>query len=269
MLRPPGSAGTAERPGRPSTYDRCVRAPVDHIAAPPFPRRSQWINASSLRIDQQLGHPVLIEFWDFCRPNSLRTLPYVKGWHELYEAAGLRVIGVHASGFEPSADPDAVRAAVARLEIPYPVVIDSELEIWRDYGNLGWPARYLFNQELRLFEYHYGEGAYDETELAIQELLGVRRPPLDPVRPEDVPGALLTPQSEDVAGPYSGPYEAGGVWAVLDGSGTVTANGRTIEVAHPGAYELIAHEHSTAGMLELEVSAGVRCHAVCFTPGLA
>ena len=246
-----------------------MRAPVDHIAAPPFPRRSQWINASSLRIDQQLGHPVLIEFWDFCRPNSLRTLPYVKGWHELYEAAGLRVIGVHASGFEPSADPSAVRVADARLEIPYPVVIDSELEIWRDYGNLGWPARYLFNQELRLFEYHYGEGAYDETELAIQELLGVRRPPLDPVRPEDVPGALLTPQSEDVAGPYSGPYEAGGVWAVLDGSGTVTANGRTIEVAHPGAYELIAHEHSTAGMLELEVSAGVRCHAVCFTPGLA
>ena len=220
-------------------------------------------------MDQQLGRPVLIEFWDFCRVNSIRTIPYLRAWHERYEAAGLRVIGVHASGFEPSGDPEAVAQAVARLGISYPVVLDVEHEIWRDYGNLGWPARYLFNGASRLFEYHYGEGAYEETELAIQELLGVQRPTLEPMRPEDVPGALLTPQSEDVAGPYSGPYEAGGVWAVLDGSGTVTANGRVIELTYPGAYELIAHERSTAGMLELELGAGVRCHAVCFTPGLA
>ena len=90
-----------------------------------------------------------------------------------------------------------------------------------------------------------------------------------PVRPEDQPGAQLSAQSEDVAGSYSGPYQAGAVWAVLDGSGTVTANGRAVTVAHPGGYELIAHERSTAGTLELEVGDGVRCHAVCFTPGLA
>ena len=56
------------------------------------------------------------------------------------------MIGVHASGFAPSADPEAVRAAVPRLAIAYPVVVDEELEIWQEYGNLGWPARYLFNQ---------------------------------------------------------------------------------------------------------------------------
>jgi hypothetical protein len=246
-----------------------MRAPVDHIAAPPFPRRAQWVNTPMLRLDQQRGHPVLIEFWDFCRPNSLRTLPYMQAWHERYAPAGLRVIGVHSSGFAPSAEPAAVRGAVARLGVPYPVVIDSELEIWRDYGNLGWPARYLFNQELTLFEYHYGEGAYQETELAIQELLGTETPTVEPIRPEDAPGALLTPQTEEVAGPYSGPYEAGGVWAVLDGVGTVTANGRVIAVTHPGAYELVAHERSTSGTLALEIGAGVTCHAVCFTPGLS
>ncbi len=220
-------------------------------------------------MDQQRGRPVLIEFWDFCRPNSLHTLPYLKAWHERYEGDGLRVIGVHASGFAPSADADAVQAAVARLGIRYPVVVDAQLEIWQEYENLGWPARYLFNGDAMLFEYQYGEGAYDETELAIQELLGVRRPTLAPLRPEDVPGAQLRPQSDDVAGPYSGPYEAGAVWAVLDGAGAVTANGRTIDVQHPGAYELIRHPRSTAGTLELEVTAGVQCHAVCFTPGLA
>jgi thiol-disulfide isomerase/thioredoxin len=246
-----------------------VRPPVDHIEAPAFPPRLPWINVAPLQMDQQRGRPVLVEFWDFCRPNSIRTLPYLRAWHDRYEPAGLRVIGIHASGFPPSAEPDAVTAAVARLELPYPVVVDAELEIWQLYGNLGWPARYLFNQDGRLFDFHYGEGAYAETERAVQELLDVQRAPLAPVRPEDAEGAELSPQSEDVAGPYSGPYEAGGVWAVLDGDGAVIANGRSVAVEHPGCFELISHERSTAGELELEVGDGVTCHAVCFTPGLA
>ncbi len=246
-----------------------MRAPVDHIAAPRFPAPLPWFNTEPLRIEEQLGRPVLIEFWDFCRPNSIRTLPYMKEWHNRYGDAGLRVIGVHASGFEPSADPMHVEAAAARLEIPYPVVVDAELEIWSLYGNLGWPARYLFNQRGTLFEYHYGEGAYDETELAIQELLGVEAPIVEPIRPEDQPGALLELQSDDVEGAYSGPYQAGGVWAVLDGHGVVTANGTSVEVENPGCYELIAHERSTHGELVLDVGDGVRCIAVCFTPGLA
>jgi thiol-disulfide isomerase/thioredoxin len=248
---------------------RAMRAPVDHIEAPVFPAKLPWVNVASLRMDKQRGHPVLVEFWDFCRPNSLRTLPYLKGWDQRYRAEGLRVIGVHASGFPPSAQADAVRAAVARLEIEYPVVVDEQLQIWQDYGNLGWPARYLFNQQGRLFDYHYGEGGYEDTETAIQELLGVRRPLLGALRPEDEPGALLAPQSEDVPGPYSGPYEAGAVWAVLDGQGTATANGRVIAVEAPGAYELMSHPVSTAGALELALGDGVNCHAVCFTPGLA
>jgi hypothetical protein len=245
-----------------------VRALVDHIHAPPFPRELAWVNSAPLRMDQQKGRPVLIEFWDFCRANSLRTLPYVRAWHARYAQAGLRVIGVHTSGFETSADPERVREAVNRLQIAYPVVIDSEGEIWMEYENRGWPARYLFTADSTLFEYHYGEGAYRETELAIQELLGIEAEPVAPQRPEEQPGALLVPPTDQVAGPYRGPYEAGGVWAVLDGTGSVTVNGATVRVAHPGAYELIRHEQSTAGVLEMTIGAGVRCEAVCFTPGL-
>jgi thiol-disulfide isomerase/thioredoxin len=220
-------------------------------------------------MDQQRGRPVLVEFWDFCRPNSLRTLPYVQAWDERYREQGLRTIGVHASGFPPSAAPEAVEEAVARLGLSYPVVVDESFDVWKEYGNLGWPARYLFDGESRLFEFHYGEGGYTETEAAIQELLGIDAEPLAPVRPTDEPGVELALQSDDVVGPYSGPYEAGEVWAVVDGSGIVTANGREIRVDHPGAYQLIAHDRSTSGELELEVGEGVECFAVCFVPGLA
>jgi len=120
-----------------------VRAPPHAIPAPPFPRELPWINVAPLRMDKQRGRPVLVEFWDFCRVNSLRTLPYLKAWHERYAADGLRVIGVHTGGLPPARDTDAVRAAVARLGIEYPVVVDERLEIWDFYGNEGWPARYL------------------------------------------------------------------------------------------------------------------------------
>jgi thiol-disulfide isomerase/thioredoxin len=247
-----------------------MRPPAEfEIHAPPFPPQAEWVNVATLRMDQQAGRPVLVEFWDFCRVNSLRTLPYLKAWHERYAQAGLRVIGVHAAGFEASHSPEAVRAAVARLGIAYPVLIDAELETAQAYGIQGWPSRYLWDGEFRLVDFHVGEGGYEETEGAIQELLGVECEPVAPVRPEDEPGVLLPPQTEDQPGPYSGPYEAGGVWAVLSGRGTIHANGRAIPVEHPGAYPLIEHDRHTAGVLELEVGDGVECHMVCFTPGIA
>jgi len=254
-----------------------VRAPVDTIVAPLFPTQLPWVNApgGGRASIIQRGKPMLVEFWDFCRPNSLRTLPYLKAWHERYEQAGLRTIGVHCPGFDPSREEPAVRAAVARLGITYPVLIDSELEVWRDYENPGWPARYLFDGRARLFDYHHGEGAYAETELAIQELLDVQREPLAPERPEDVPGARLVLPSGDRPGAYSGPYEAGGVWVVLDGRGTVRVDARSgadpieLTVTHAGAYPVIEHQRHTTAELELAVDAGVRCYATCFTPGLA
>ncbi|HTW42316.1 MAG TPA: DipZ protein [Solirubrobacteraceae bacterium] len=253
-----------------------MRAPVDNIVAPLFPRGLPWVNAPAAGVSViQRERPLLVEFWDFCRPNSLRTLPYVKAWHARYADAGLRVVGVHSPGFDASREEQAVRAAVARLGIAHPVLIDSELALWREYENGGWPARYLFDGRARLFDYHFGEGAYTETELAIQELLGVEREPLAPLRPEDTPGARLEPQTEDQPGAYSGPYEAGGVWAVLDGAGAVTVNGgpatggRELTVAHPGAYPLLEHERHTEGVLRMQVGSGVVCLATCFTPGLA
>jgi hypothetical protein len=49
----------------------------------------------------------------------------------------------------------------------------------------------------------------------------------------------------------------------------VTANGREIAVPGPGAYPLLEHERHTRGELDLTLGAGVRCLAVCFTPGVA
>ena len=115
---------------------------------------------------------------------------------------------------------------------------------------------------------HYGEGAYVETELEIQELLGVSCEPLEPLRPEDAPGVLLPAQTEDQRGAYSGPYEAGGVWGVFSGEGEVAVDGEVRRIGWPGCHALVEHPVHTAGVLSLEVGAGLTCHMTCFTPGV-
>ena len=97
----------ADRRMRRSGRDRSGSAvsalrPVDTIAAPLFPRELPWVNVEARRRASSAGRPLLVEFWDFCRPNSMRTLPYLKAWHERYAEAGLRVVGVHCPGFEIS-----------------------------------------------------------------------------------------------------------------------------------------------------------------------
>ena len=98
------------------------------------------------------------------------------------------MIGIHTGGFLPARDTENVIAAVERLGIEYPVVIDERLELWDFYGNEGWPARYLWDQRGALYSLHYGEGAYQETEREIQALLGIERELVAPLRPEDARG---------------------------------------------------------------------------------
>src|SRR3954451_1307552 len=125
---------------------RAVRPPPEaDIRAPEFPKGLPWMNVALLKMAQQRGKVVVVEFWDFMRVNSLRTLPYLTAWHERYAGDGLRIIGIHSGGFEPARDTEAAVAAVERLGIEYPVVIDERLELWDFYGNEGWPARYLWD----------------------------------------------------------------------------------------------------------------------------
>src|ERR687897_866590 len=136
-----------------------MRTPTEaDIVAPEFPPRMDWVGAAFLRMDKQLGRPVVLEFIDTARINSLRTLPYLKAWHERYADAGLRVIGGPSPGYSFGRDRDLVARAVERLDVPYAVLLDPAFEVWRLYGNEGWPGRYLFDRTGKLRFIHYGEG---------------------------------------------------------------------------------------------------------------
>ena len=255
--------------------------PETELSAPEFPSGLDWLGAPFLRMDRLIGqHAVLVEFWDFARVHSLRTLPYLCAWHERYAGAGLQVIGVHSPGYSFGGERDLVERAVERLELPYPVVLDPALAVWRLYGNKGWPGRYLFDRRSLLRFVHYGEGEYPATELAIQECLrevdaDVELPaPLDPIRPEDAPGVLMEPQTADIALPADRgrlelvrDWHDGEDW--IEAADAGAAAGFTFSAG--GAFAVLSGGEVEPGLYETDgtVTAGapgLRLHGVQFTP---
>ncbi len=141
--------------------------------APELIPGGEWFNSDPLTLAElaQQDKVVLIDFWTYSCINCIRTLPYLRTWHEKYADDGLVIIGVHAPEFEFEKDPENVQQAISDFQLEYPVVQDNEFSTWRAYENRYWPAKYLIDKDGRVRYYHFGEGAYDETEAKIQELL--------------------------------------------------------------------------------------------------
>jgi thiol-disulfide isomerase/thioredoxin len=135
-----------------------------------------WLNSEPLTAEGLRGRAVLVDFWTYSCVNWLRTLPYVRAWHERYRDRGLVVVGVHAPEFGFEHDLDNVRRAAGELGVGHPVVIDNDFAIWRSFENQYWPAVYLVDGDGRVRFHHFGEGAYEDIERAIQQLLGIDEP---------------------------------------------------------------------------------------------
>jgi thiol-disulfide isomerase/thioredoxin len=132
-----------------------------------------WLNSEPLTAEALRGRVVAVDVWTYTCINWLRTLPYVRAWHERYGERGLVVVGVHAPEFSIEHELENVRRAAGELGVGYPVVIDNDFRIWRAFDNHYWPALFLVGGDGRVRFHHFGEGAYDEIERAIQALLGI------------------------------------------------------------------------------------------------
>ena len=148
-----------------------MRPATDTIHAPPFPRSLPWINTEALRIDKQLGRPLLVAFWDARRAVSMRPLLDLQCWHEAFGPRGARVIAVHVDGDGAGIDEPFVRAAAERLGLTMPIVLDEELLIADAYGLRGVPSRYLFDQGLKLVDAHFGLGGSADGERLLAALV--------------------------------------------------------------------------------------------------
>lgn len=143
----------------------------DMTLAPELRGIEAWINSEPLTLEELKGKVVLIDFWTYSCINCIRTLPYLKDWHDKYQDDGLVIIGVHAPEFAFERDLDNVKKAALDHQLEYPIALDNEFSTWRAYENRYWPAKYFIDREGYLRHYHFGEGEYAESEQIIQKLL--------------------------------------------------------------------------------------------------
>src|SRR5919199_1099934 len=147
------------------------------IKAPEFTQISGYINTpnnSSITLSSLKGKVVLVDFWTYSCINCIRTIPYLNDWNQKYAEKGLVIVGVHSPEFEFEKNYDNVKAAVQRLGITYPVVLDSDHGTWNAYGNQYWPRDYIIDAHGYIRDNHIGEGGYEQTEKTIQSLLAER-----------------------------------------------------------------------------------------------
>ena len=171
-----------------------MRVEKGKVRAPEIGR--VWLNSNPLSFRQLRGRVILVDFWDYTCVNCIRTLPYVQAWHECYVDKGLTVIGVHTPEFTFAQYESNVERGIREFGLTYPIVIDSNREIWKAFANRYWPTKYLLDKDGYLRWGHFGEGGYAECEQMIQELIrevdgSISLPQLmDPVREEDAMGAV-------------------------------------------------------------------------------
>ena len=157
-----------------TTTEKLPSLPILASAMPAFQGITKWWNTADgqpLTPDKLKGKVVLVDFWTYSCINCIRTYPFLKTMYERYADKGLVIIGVHTPEFAFEAEPENVGREIEKNGLKYAVALDPQYKTWNAYQNRYWPAEYLFDQQSRLRRTHFGEGEYEQNEMAIRSLL--------------------------------------------------------------------------------------------------
>jgi peroxiredoxin len=134
--------------------------------APPLV--GQTLDGRTLSLEQLRGKPVLVTFWATTCPSCVEEIPHLVELYRELNPKGLEIIGV-AMAYDP---PEQVRAMVRQRQIPYPIVLDTQERIAREFDNVRLtPTTVLISPQGRIA--HYRLGLLDMPKLrdTIQQML--------------------------------------------------------------------------------------------------
>jgi thiol-disulfide isomerase/thioredoxin len=134
-------------------------------------RSGIWINSSPLTLKALRGKVVVIDFWAFdCEP-CIEAMPHIKQLYDEYGPEGLVVIGIHTPRADYEKNVSKLKEAITRMGIKFPVVVDEQQKMFRDYLCDLWPSQFVIGRDGIVRYSHGGVGRYDDMEKAVQKLL--------------------------------------------------------------------------------------------------
>jgi peroxiredoxin len=128
----------------------------------------QRAEGGNLRLAEQRGQVVLINFWaSWCGPCRVE-MPHLNRLHDKYKASGFMVLGVNIDD-----DPRHGAATAVRWGVRFPVLLDASKAVTRRYDLGAMPSTVLVDRDGRIRYLHrgYRDGLEAEYERQIRELV--------------------------------------------------------------------------------------------------
>ena len=143
-----------------------VEAIAPAAAAPDFTLRT--MNGPNLRLAEQRGRVVMVNFWaTWCGP-CRQEMPHLNKLYEKYKASGFVLLGVNV-------DDDARNAAsvATKLGVKFPVLFDTDKNVSKLYELNSMPSTVLIDRDGRVRFLHRGyQDGYENTyDKQIRDLL--------------------------------------------------------------------------------------------------
>jgi peroxiredoxin len=143
-----------------------VPAVVPSAMAPDFTLRT--MGGPNLRLQEQRGRVVLVNFWaTWCGP-CRDEMPHLNRLYEKYRSSGFVTLGINI-------DDDVGKAAdiAAKLNVKFPVLLDTDKKVSKLYDMQGMPATVVIDRDGRARYLHrgYRDGFEKTYEQQIRELL--------------------------------------------------------------------------------------------------
>lgn len=134
--------------------------------APDFTLQSA--EGRNLRLKEQRGQVVLINFWaSWCGPCKVE-MPHLNKLHDKYRASGFTLLGVNI-------DDDARHGAAtaAKWGVKFPVLLDADKRVAKLYDMGSMPATVLIDRDgkVRFLHRGYRDGVEAQYEAQIRELV--------------------------------------------------------------------------------------------------
>lgn len=110
-------------------------------------RAEDWLNSPPLTLADLKGKVVVVEFWAFKCDNCIKSREWIESLEQEDGPRGLVLVGVHTPELDEEKSASAVRKAVERLGIHYPVMIDTDSSYWKAQNAKFWPTFCLIGRD--------------------------------------------------------------------------------------------------------------------------
>ena len=149
-----------------ATLSPAAAATSATLAAPDFTLRGA--DGRNVRLDELRGQVVLVNFWaTWCGP-CREEMPRLDVLYQKYHKSGFVLLGVNVDD-----DPRTALATAAKLNVSFPVLLDTDKKVSKLYDLNTMPSTVVIDRDgkMRFLHRGYRAGTEDDYEQQIRGLL--------------------------------------------------------------------------------------------------